>query len=165
MKVIGRTGLILGICYLTFLLLTQPAPWIFLDGVNLLIHEAGHLVFAIMGEFVTMLGGTILQLLVPMMFLGYFGLRREFFSASVMLFWVADNLINISVYMKDAQEMSLPLLVEGSIHDWNWIFGKLGLLDYAQGIGGSVFVLGEIFALVSIVGMIYLTLIEEIGKQ
>jgi hypothetical protein len=38
----------------------------FLDGVNLLIHEAGHVVFGSVGQTVAVAGGTILQLAFPL---------------------------------------------------------------------------------------------------
>ena len=40
------------------------STWLF-DGANLLFHEAGHLLFSILGEWVIMAGGTLLQLLIP----------------------------------------------------------------------------------------------------
>ena len=104
-----------------------------------------------------MIGGSLLQVLLPIIFMVYFILRKELFGIVVMLFWFANNLINVSVYMKDAQIMQLPLLIEGSIHDWNWIFSKLNLLEYATIIGGIFFYIGAITAIFSIAGMTIIT--------
>jgi hypothetical protein len=157
-KTVSRALLILLLSYFTWILLTQKQPWIPLDAANLLFHEGGHLIFLPFGQFAHMIGGSLLQILLPIIFLTYFMLRKELFSVTVMLFWLADNLINVSIYMKDAKLMQLPLLIEGTIHDWNWIFNQLGLLDYATVIGGLFFYSGALIAIISVGAMTILTL-------
>lgn len=125
----------------------------FLDGVNLIAHEAGHLLFSYFGEFIQVLGGTVGQLFVPIAFTVYFFMRRELYSSSVTLFWTGQNCFGISVYIKDAQAMALPLYSVGGddpIHDWNYILGRLGLLRGDQVIGNAVFVLGIIVIIISV---------------
>lgn len=130
---------------------TEPR---FLDRVDLVIHEAGHLFFRWFGQFLGVLGGTIGQLFVPAAFTVYFHLRREYFSSAVTLFWVGQNLFNISVYVKDAQAMALPLVAVGgggdTIHDWNYILFKVGLLRWDHGVGNAVFLLGVLVMIASI---------------
>lgn len=114
----------------------------FLDRVDLVAHEAGHLLFGWFGEFVMVIGGTLGQLLVPVGFAVYFLTRLEFFSATVALFWVGQNLLNISVYVKDAAAMELPLVNIGGgdgIHDWNWLLLKFNVLAHDQLIGTIVY--------------------------
>ena len=107
-----------------------------LDRVNLVIHEAGHLLFGWFGEFIGVIGGTIGQLFVPVAFTSYFFLQREFFSSSGRSSGTGQNFFWISVYVKDAQAMALPLLSVGggedTIHDWNYILSKVGLLRWDQ---------------------------------
>ena len=125
----------------------------FLDRVNLIAHEAGHLLFGYFGEFMLIAGGTLGQLLVPAGIAVYFAARREFYSASVVLFWVGENLLNISVYLKDAAAMELPLVSLGggdSIHDWNWLLLKFNVLAYDQVIGNFVIGLGVLIILASV---------------
>ena len=50
----------------------DPFTWRLLDGVDFLIHEAGHPIFGIFGEFIGVAGGSLLQVLVPLAFFGYF---------------------------------------------------------------------------------------------
>src|SRR5512134_168055 len=95
----------------------DPAEPGFLDRVDLVIHEAGHLFFSWFGEFLQIAGGTVAQLFVPAAFTVYFHLRRELFSSAVTLFWCGQNLFNISVYIKDAQDMALPLVSVGGGND------------------------------------------------
>ncbi len=131
----------------------QSTPGL-LDNVDLVAHEAGHLFFRWFGEFLMVLGGTIGQLFVPAAFAVYFFLRREFFSSSVTLFWTGQNLFNISVYVKDAQAMELPLVSAGggedTIHDWNYLLSHLGLLRWDRQIGGLVYALGLLIIIASV---------------
>lgn len=117
----------------------------FLDRVDLIAHEAGHLLFGFLGEFPMVMGGTLGQLLVPAGIAAYFMTRREFFSATVALFWTGQNLLNISRYVKDAAAMELPLVNIGGgegIHDWNWLLLRFNLLRHDQTIGTMVYLLG-----------------------
>ncbi len=127
----------------------DPGHFRLLDNVDLAIHEAGHVFFGLLGQFVGYLGGTLFQLLVPFTFFGYFLQRRDRFAAAVLLWWVAQNLWNVSVYVKDARSMELPLL-GGGLHDWNYILGRLDLLRRDQEIGQIVFVLGVLCYLLAL---------------
>lgn len=94
-----------------------------LGNFDLIIHEAGHWIFMFFGEFMHILGGSLTQILVPCVFVGYFLFSRQFYSASLLLMWVGYNILDVSIYMADAIVMRLPLLgfADGdtSGHDWN----------------------------------------------
>ena len=108
----------------------NPQDWHFIDNVDLIIHEAGHWIFIFFGQMISIIGGSLNQLLIPFVFSAYFFLRRDFYSASVVLMWLGYNFVNVSVYMADAVKMNLPLLGGDSvIHDWNYILSNLGLLN------------------------------------
>jgi hypothetical protein len=132
-----------------FLLLRDPGASHLIDSVNLAIHEAGHVFFGPFGEFIGFLGGTLMQLIVPLTFMGYFLFKRDQYAASVLLWWVGQNLWNISVYIKDARAMELPL-VGGGVHDWRVILGETGLLPRDQEIGQTVFTVGVLCYLVAV---------------
>lgn len=104
--------------------------WSLLDDVDLAIHEAGHIVFGPFGEFAGVAGGSIFQVLVPVMFVAYFAWRRETFAAFVVLFWVSQSLFNVAVYIADARAQGLPLVGgESVIHDWSWMLSRLRALQ------------------------------------
>ena len=92
-------------------LATSPETYRFLDRVDLVFHEAGHWIFLAFGSTLTVLGGTLMQLLIPILLAGYFLLRRSFYSASVVLFWLGQSFFNVSVYARDARAMALPCWV------------------------------------------------------
>ncbi|MDQ6652389.1 MAG: hypothetical protein M3Y84_06565 [Acidobacteriota bacterium] len=66
----------------------DPYPWHLIDGVNLVIHEAGHLFFRPFGEFMMIAGGSLFQVIMPALFVGYFLYQQQFYSAALVLFWV-----------------------------------------------------------------------------
>lgn len=114
-----------------------------INSVNLAIHEAGHACFFFFGNFIYVLGGSLLQVLIPIIFAGYFFIKSENFSGSLLLFWVGQNLINVSVYAGDAVVMQLPLLGgDNSGHDWHYLLSVTGLLDYTKVISGVIYIVG-----------------------
>jgi len=144
------------ITYFSYLLVFRRVNYIFLDNINLLIHEAGHLIFYVFGDFLQTLGGSINQLLIPVVFSFYFLRRRDIFAFSFSLFWIGDNFINISYYIIDAKHQVLPLIGAGT-HDWVKILTRTGQLENYEIIGNSVFYLGALVIVISfIVSLFYL---------
>lgn len=134
-----------------FVILRHPEAGSIMDNVDLPIHETGHLVFSMFGEFIQFLGGTLFQLIMPCVFVGYFLRRKDRHAASVALWWVAQNFWNISVYVKDARAEELPL-VGGGEHDWAYLLGHMGWLSRDQIIGQRVWAVGVVLYLVAIGG-------------
>jgi hypothetical protein len=59
------------------------------------------------------------------------------------LFWVGQNLINISVYARDSIAMQLPLLGGGNvIHDWNYLLSTLNILKYTTYVADLIYISG-----------------------
>ena len=129
----------------------------FLHSVNLPFHEAGHLVFRPFGAFITSLGGTLGQLLMPSICLGVLLIKtRDPFGASVALWWVGENFLDIAPYMNDARAGQLPLLggnfghsAPYGFHDWQYLLTESGLLQYDHGLAKAAFVLGCAIMLLS----------------
>jgi len=125
-----------------------------LDRVDLIAHEAGHLLFGWFGQFLGVLGGTLGQLLVPIVIALYFAFRQEIYSSAVTLFWVGKNFFNVSVYLRDARDMSLPLVNIGGgevIHDWHYLLSTMGLLRWDRVLGNTVFLVGLVFVVASVI--------------
>lgn len=102
--------------------------WTFMDGVDLVIHEAGHMILAFFPKFIAFLGGTLFQLLIPAVCLFYFIRTRKDFASQFCMVWVGQSILNVSRYVADARAMVLPL-VGGGEHDWFYLLGTLGLLE------------------------------------
>lgn len=145
----ARLGLTLVLAIYGFRMLLHPEAGWFLDNVDLPIHETGHLVFAPFGEFMQFAGGTLFQVLLPAVFVGYFFRQKDRHGGSIALWWVAQSLWNVSVYVKDARAQELPL-VGGGEHDWAYLLGELNMLPRDQAIGHAVWLAGVFVYLIAI---------------
>ncbi len=129
--------------------LRHPEDGWLLSGVDLAVHETGHLVCAPFGELAGFAGGTVMQLLMPAAFVAYFVRRGERHSASVALWWVAQNLWNVSVYAGDARAEALPL-VGGGEHDWAYLLGRFGWLERDASVARGFHFVGVLTYLASV---------------
>ena len=142
-------GIISLVSYFWYCILT-PQVWHFVDFVNLIFHEAGHTITIFFPDIITALGGSILQILVPIVCAGYFYQRGELLSANLISLWVAQNLSSVSLYVRDAPFMNLPLLGgESVIHDWNFILSTIGILDKSALLANVFLIIGYTILVVS----------------
>src|SRR5437660_480156 len=140
------------IAWLTFYSLFLIYAWsgrggfLMIDNVNLIVHEAGHLLFSYLGHTLMIWGGTILQLFVPLALAAYFAYLRQPAATAFCGFFFFENFLYISVYMADARAQALPLVTVGDSdyveHDWNYIFSSLGVLQHDLQIAAVVGLLG-----------------------
>lgn len=121
----------------------------FVDGVNLLIHEAGHVVFTPLGQTAHMLGGTILQLALPVVFCLHFLRRGDRYAAALLGIWVAESLMYTGRYMGDAVAQQLPL-IGGGTHDWHWLLLRADLLRHAEALGFTTHAFASCLAMASV---------------
>ena len=119
----------------------QGVRFPFLDIVNLVFHEAGHILFIPMGKFMAYLGGSLFQCLIPVILMGYFLKERASFSASVMFWWLGQNFIDLAPYIYDAKRLTLTLLGghtgrdNPNSHDWYWLLSQMGVRQHCESIG------------------------------
>ena len=127
--------------------------WDPLDDLDLAVHEAGHLVFSAFGETLTVLGGSAFQVIVPLVFVGYFARTKQRYAAAVTMAWVGVNLLNVARYVGDARAQELPLLGgEDSIHDWWYLLINWDLLPRDTVIARWVHFFGVVAFLTSMLG-------------
>jgi len=145
-----------GLKFITSPIESNYAGNCFLHLVNLPFHEAGHVIFSFSGEFITKLGGTLGQLLMPLICLTALLVKtRDPFGASVCLWWLGENFMDIAPYIQDARALKMPLLggVTGretvDYHDWEFILKKLGLLQWDHSLAKAAQSIGIILMLVS----------------
>ena len=107
---------------------------------NLVFHEAGHVLFMFFGRFLTVLGGSLFQFVLPLALAGAFLRQRDPFGGVVCTWWAGQNLLDLAPYIADARALQLVLLggktgaeVEG--HDWEYLLTQSGLLRYDRAFG------------------------------
>ena len=142
----------------------------FLDLVDLPIHETGHLIFRIFGEFIGVAGGSIFQVLLPAVFVGYFVWKGQYYSAAIVLFWVGQSILNVWVYASDAVVMKLVLTSgftgsEGSFHDWNYMLTRTGLIGSTKIIAGLIRTLATLVIITAGISSIYYSLYPTVSGE
>jgi hypothetical protein len=139
-KIAGISWLVVYLLFLIYAALDQ-SDFLFLDFANLMIHEAGHPLFSPFGYTMTILGGTLAELIVPLACFAYFFMKRETTGAAFCAFWFFENFLYIGTYMADARTLALPLVGSGD-HDWEILFTQWNLLVHAEQIGHTARFLG-----------------------
>ena len=131
----------------------------FMHLINLPFHEAGHVLFRLFGRFMHSLGGSLGQLLMPL--ICFFVLQfktRDAFGAAVCIWWFGENFVDMAPYMNDARSLSLPL-VGGNFghsspygfHDWEFLLTESGLQQYDHAIARGSHIIGSLLMLGGIV--------------
>ena len=132
----------------------------FLHGVNLIFHEAGHTFFLFFGQFLHVLGGSALQVIVPAVCAGAFLMHGQRASFAVALFWTGESITDVAIYMADARARALPLLGgDGVIHDWNYLLSALGLLNWTRALATLTLGVGMLVILAAL-GLLALDLLQ-----
>ncbi|MGH8751517.1 MAG: zinc ribbon domain-containing protein [Burkholderiales bacterium] len=134
----GRALLLLWLGWIGIEHLRDPLYSSLFGGLNLGIHEAGHLLLRFFGfEFLMVAGGTLLQLAAPIISALMFLRQPDYFALSVCGAWLGTNFYNVATYMADARAQELPLVGWGSdiIHDWHYMLPKLHLLAWDTRLG------------------------------
>jgi len=54
-------------------------------------------------KFIFTLGGTLMQIIIPSMFIIFYLIKKKKFGTQIFLVFLGENLINISVYAADAR--------------------------------------------------------------
>lgn len=112
-----------------------PISWIYflLDNFLLIVHEAGHTFFGILGSrMISILGGSLFEVLLPLMILVYSWVNRLLKGMQFSFFLVGFSLMSVAFYAADANERQLPLIggLSKESHDWYNLLSRWNLLDH-----------------------------------
>jgi len=163
---LGRWLVVVVLALLTWRFATAPLDGRALDSFlhlpNLVFHEAGHVLFSPLGRFMTVLGGSALQMLVPLVCAATLAYQHEnWFGAAVCTWWAGQNLIDLAPYIADARRLQLVLLggrtgaeVEG--HDWEYLLTSVGWLHLDQTLGRAAHLIGTLVMLAAVAWAIVL---------
>ena len=110
-----------------------------MHNINLAFHEAGHLLFMFLGDFMAVLGGSLMQLIVPATFMLAFVFKHQnTFGGAVAFWWLGQSAMDLAPYVYDARSGQLIGRERPGAHDWTNLLGRLGILDYAHALGTFV---------------------------
>ncbi|HLZ11943.1 MAG TPA: hypothetical protein VKP58_05100 [Candidatus Acidoferrum sp.] len=154
-KLAGISWLVFYALFLLYAALNAP-NFLILDFANLAIHEAGHALFSPFGYTLTILGGTLAELIAPFACFSYFFAKRETTGVAFCAFWFFENFLYIGTYMADARALSLPLVGSGD-HDWQILFTQWNLLLHDVQIGHTTRLLGWLGMLATLAWLAYRT--------
>lgn len=158
----GRCALYLafvvwGLYFISLDLKTNEIGESFMHRVNLVFHEAGHVIFMPFGHFMMVLGGTLGQLLMPMIVgASLLYTNRDAFGASLALWWLGQSIMDTAPYINDARDLQLMLLGGGTgqdrpgAHDWENLLLDLGLIEHERTIALAADRLGEAVLLLAL---------------
>lgn len=150
-KPLKLLGIALPSIYFIYYIFTLT-EWHFIDSINLIFHEAGHMIVFFLGNVMQALAGSLFQILIPLIVTIYFFKQKQKISSAICLMWAGQNFLNVSMYAKDAIVMQLPLLGGDSVHhDWNFILSNLNLLQSAPTIGNILYGIGVILICLGII--------------
>ncbi len=142
--------------YIAIRHLAGPLYTSLFGGLNLGIHEAGHLVLSFMPQFIMVAGGTLFQCAAPVVSAWLFLRQPDYFAVPFCGAWLSDNLYGVATYMGDARAMELPLVSVGGgevEHDWNYMLDALGLLNLDTALAIVVRIIAFVLMAASLAGM------------
>ena len=107
------------------------------DDANFAVHEAGHPLAGMLSGRLAVYGGTLAQLVFPVICMLEFTRRRWTLSYALCCIWLGESLLNVARYLADARAMELPLkgFSEFALHDWNVILSRWGPLAIVCALG------------------------------
>ena len=120
-------------------------------GIIFGVHELGHLVFAPFGMWMSVAGGSLAQLLLPVAAGALMLRHRDYFGATITGVWLSASLSNMAVYVADARARELTLLGFGEdpLHDWAYLLSSVGLLQADTTVARLVRLLAFIVLVIS----------------
>ena len=125
------------LAFLVLIFASEPGFVFALDHTNLLFHEAGHPFVGLFSRRLEPYGGTMGQLVFPVVLAISFARKGQALAFAASVIWFFENFLNIARYMADARALQLPLLGGGD-HDWNTIFSRWHVLSYNTTIAAFV---------------------------
>jgi hypothetical protein len=154
-----RAALLVYLTYAGVRHIADPMYRSWFAGITLAFHEMGHLVFVPFGRTMTILGGSLMQLIVPTVASLYLLWRQhDWFGLSVGASWLAFSEWELATYVGDAsrEELGLVGFSDNPEHDWSTLLTEWHLLNSDHTIAACIRVVATCTWLVAIAFAIFL---------
>lgn len=119
----------------------------------LIVHEAGHTFFSVLGNrTITILGGSLFEILLPAMILIYFFINRKKTGIQFASYLTGFAFLDVAAYVADAGARQLPLIggLPKEAHDWHNLLYRWDALEYDLNVATVLAVTGGIFFMVAL---------------
>ncbi|HEY7860096.1 MAG TPA: hypothetical protein VIB98_01585, partial [Gemmatimonadaceae bacterium] len=141
-----------------------------LSDIDLAVHEFGHMLFMpfgieFLGDTMMILGGSLTQVVFPLIFVWYFlrardGKSPDLHAAMLCLWWTSINLLGVAIYAADARAGVLMLITgetgqESDAHDWKNLFTRWHMLNRDTVIAGRMRAVAVLLCVASILVGLY----------
>ncbi|MCC6819572.1 MAG: hypothetical protein IT579_02480 [Verrucomicrobia subdivision 3 bacterium] len=127
--------------FFLLVMVSEPGFVFIVDHANLLFHEAGHPIVGLFSQRLEPYGGTLGQLVFPLVLMVSFWRQGQSLSFAGASIWFFENWLNIARYLADARRQELPL-VGGGDHDWHRILSSWHILPYDGTIATTLQAIG-----------------------
>ena len=163
---IPRAILLLYLVYADFRFLRDPLSSTMFSGITFAFHEMGHVIFNFAGHFIGSLMGSGMQVLIPIVVVIIFLRQPDYFGAAVGAFWLSFSLFELANYVADARAMDLPLVgfTDDPEHDWHYLLGTLGLLNFDTTLAFLIRVAATLTGLAALAFAVWLLLVMARSK-
>jgi hypothetical protein len=148
-----RAALLAVLAYLGWHHLSDPEYGSIFSGITLGVHELGHLIFAPLGHWLGVAGGSITQVAAPLAVAYGFLRQRDYYAISVAGAWEGMSLSSLATYVADARAQELPLVSPFSgdpEHDWHYLLSSVGMLRQDTLFAGCI----RLAAIVTLAGSV-----------
>ena len=124
--------------------------WIFRMFTFLPLHEGGHFISMLFGRTLYVLGGSFWQIMFPLLWF-FIALKQKSQVAPFPLFWAGENMMDVSLYIRDAPVRAMPLLGgHKSGHDWYFLLTQWNAMDLAEMIADFMYYIGIVVCIMAI---------------
>lgn len=104
----------------------------------LIVHEAGHTFLGVFGNrTLTILGGSLYEVLLPAIILAYFIFNRMTKSIQLGFYLLGSAWMSVAFYAADGSSRQLPLIggLGEASHDWGNLLTRWNLVEYDSHFG------------------------------
>ena len=124
--------------------------WVVRTFTFLPLHEGGHFISLLFGRTLYVLGGSFWQVMFPLVWFAL-ALKLKSQVAPFPLFWTGENMMDVSLYIRDAPVRAMPLLGgHKSGHDWHYLLTQWNAMDSAETIADIMYYSGIILSVIAI---------------
>ncbi len=154
-----------------------------LSYLNFVVHELGHLAFKLAPFWLHVGAGTFFQLALPFGAIVMFVRQRDDAASCFAACWLSASLMHSADYIGDARAMDGDMTLSAGFwsmtsgrqvrpdelgHDWNFMLGELGLLQWDTTLATGVRILAGTIAAMAVATnayMLWIALKSSRGNQ